>query len=183
MTKLHKLIRISHDGATFLSVRRPYGARSAFGQRGFGRATEREPHNRSCPKRPEPRRARPERPDRRLAPPRSAGSRKRRTGREWREASNPAEAMPFRPASAARAVRSVRTEPKRPRSKYLRFFNKKALRARSGIRRFRIISYLRSRNRRPALPSATPTPPASDSYPDQRNKRSIHYMEIGRAHV
>lgn len=154
MTKLHKLIRISHDGTTFLSGRQPYGARSTFGQRGFGQATEREPHNRSCPKRPEPRRARPERPDRRLAPSRSTGSKKRRTGREWREASKPAEAMSFRPASAARPVR---TESRRTRPKYLRFFNKKVLRARSGIRRFRIISYLRSRNRgRPCRPQRRP---------------------------
>ena len=153
MTKLHKLIRISHDGTTFFY---PAGNRTEHGPLFDSEAPVAERRLR---------RPRPKRPDRSLAahcpnggtgsaPARRTRKTARRTGHERRETPEPAETIPFSPANAARPVR---TGSKWTRPKYLRFFNKKALRARSGIRRFRIISYLRSRNRgRPCRPQRRP---------------------------
>ena len=151
MTKLHKLIRISHDGTTFFI--RPATVRSTVR---FLTARLRSQSGGSAGQ---------DRNDRILAaycpnggtgsaPARRTRKTARRTGHERRETPEPAETIPFSPANAARPVR---TGSKRTRPKYLRFFNKKALRARSGIRRFRIISYLRSRNRgRPCRPQRRP---------------------------
>lgn len=153
MTKLHKLIRISHDGTTFFI--RPATVRSTVRlltarlrpQSGGSAGQDRNDRIGASPR--TVRTAEP-------VPPPLEEREKRHAAPDTKGAEhlNRQRPIPFRPANAAWPVR---TESKRTRPKYLRFFNKKALRARSGIRRFRIISYLRSRNRgRPCRPQRRP---------------------------
>ena len=151
MTKLHKLIRISHDGTTFFI--RPATVRSTVrfltarlrSQSGGSAGQDRNDRIGASP-----RTVRTVEP----VPPPLEGREKRHAAPDTKGAKHPNRQRPYPSANAARPVR---TGSKRTRPKYLRFFNKKALRARSGIRRFRIISYLRSRNRgRPCRPQRRP---------------------------
>lgn len=172
MTKLHKLIRISHDGTTFFY---PAGNRTEHGPLFDSEAPVAERRLR---------RPRPKRPDRSLAahcPNGGTGSaparrtRKNGTPHRTRKARNTRTGRDHTLLSCKRRPAGPdRVETDAPQI-FKIFFIKSAPRT---IRHPQVPdNFVPSQPESgQALPSATPAPPASDSNPDQRNKRSVHFL-------